>query len=154
VKKLKQELMEITGQVDKKVEELVELCKTLISYKTPAPPARNTADVQKFIGEYLQNLGFSIDQWDVYPGDPNVVGTLKGLESNGYQSLIINGHIDVAAVEEGENWETDPFIPFLRDGRLYGRGASDMKGGMACALFAMKLLHDSGIHLPGDLIFQ
>lgn len=147
-------LNHLLKQVEERQEELLELTQTLIRYKTPAPPARNTEDIQHYIGGFLKELGFEIDQWDVYPGDPNVVGTLKGSSSTAYQSLIINGHVDVAEVEEGEKWETDPFTPFVKEGRLFGRGAADMKGGIACSLFAIKLLKEAGITLPGDLIFQ
>lgn len=92
-------------------EELIQLAKTLISYQTPAPPARNTEGIQSWIAGYLNELGFSIDKWDVYPGDPNVVGKLKGTDSADYYSLIINGHVDVAEVKEDEEWEHDPFHP-------------------------------------------
>ncbi|MGG1228977.1 acetylornithine deacetylase [Bacillus halotolerans] len=134
--------------------ELIELAKTLISFKTPAPPARNTDSIQTWIAQFLLERGFSIDKWDVYPGDPNVVGVLKGTNSAAYQSLIINGHVDVAEVKEGEDWVHDPFCPSEKNGFLIGRGASDMKGGMACVLFALKLIREAGVELPGDLILQ
>ncbi len=94
------------------------------------------------------------DRWDVYPHDPNVVGIRKGTDSDAYQSLLINGHIDVAQVEEGEAWISNPFEPILTEDKLIGRGAADMKAGLACALFAIQLLTEAGIRLPGDLIFQ
>ncbi|MCI3987807.1 M20/M25/M40 family metallo-hydrolase, partial [Bacillus vallismortis] len=78
--------------------------------------------------------GFLLDNWDVYPGDPNGVGLLKGTDSADYHILIINGHVDVAEVKEDEEWEDDTFHPNEKNGLLIGRGASDMKGGMACLL--------------------
>ena len=53
-----------------------------------------------------------------------------------------------------EDWITDPFTPIVQDGAVIGRGAADMKGGLAGALFAIQLLHEAGIELPGDLTFQ
>ena len=147
-------LQEILKQVDHRQDELIELLKTLISYETPAPPARNTKEAQEYVASLLSELGFSIDMWDVYPNDPNVVGVLQGEDSANYKSLIINGHMDVAEVNPDEEWEKDPFTPIVRDGYVIGRGAADMKGGMAGALFALKLLKENGIKLPGDLIFQ
>lgn len=141
-------------QIDERKEELVDLAKTLIRYQTPSPPARNTADAQGFIATYLNDIGFTIDKWDVYEGDPNVVGVLTGTKSTEYNSLLINGHIDVASVEEGEQWDQDPFNPVVKDNILYGRGAADMKGGLAGSLFAIKLLKEAGVTLPGDLTFQ
>jgi len=147
-------LQGLINQVENRKEELIQLLVRLIRYKTPAPPARNTEEAQQFIASFLKEKGFAIDQWDVYPGDPNVVGVLKGSDSKHYRSLIINGHMDVAEINEDEEWVTDPFSPIIRDGALIGRGAADMKGGLAGALFAVQLLHEAGIQLPGDLTFQ
>ncbi|GAE36937.1 acetylornithine deacetylase [Halalkalibacter akibai] len=147
-------LESILKQVDERQDEMIDLLKTLISFETPAPPARNTKKAQDFIAAELEKFGFSIDQWDVYPNDPNVVGLLRGSERANYKSLIINGHVDVAEVAEDEQWEVDPFTPIVRDGVVIGRGAADMKGGLAGALFAIKLLSEAGVTLKGDLIFQ
>lgn len=144
----------LVDQVEDRREELIELLKHLVRYKTPAPPARNTQEAQQFVAAFLREKGFVIDQWDVYPGDPNVVGVQKGTDPEHFKSLIINGHIDVAEISEDEDWLTDPFIPFVQDGVVIGRGTSDMKGGLAGTLFAIQLLHEAGIELPGDLTFQ
>ncbi|WNS82459.1 acetylornithine deacetylase [Domibacillus sp. DTU_2020_1001157_1_SI_ALB_TIR_016] len=151
---VKETIEEIHKQIDERKEELVELLKTLISFRTPAPPARNTEEAQQFVARFLSTKGFGIDKWDVYPGDPNVVGTLKGTNSEAYKSLIINGHMDVAEVTPDEKWESDPFTPIVKENAVIGRGAADMKGGLAGALFAIQLLHEAGIKLPGDLIVQ
>lgn len=151
---MSQNLHRIVEQVDQRKQELIDLLKKLISFRTPAPPARNTKEAQSFVAEFLKNLGFKIDMWDVYPGDPNVVGVLKGKNSQNYKSLIVNGHIDVAEVDENEDWEVNPFKPVVKDGVVVGRGAADMKGGLAGALFAIQLLREAEIELPGDLIFQ
>ncbi|WP_163538787.1 acetylornithine deacetylase [Gracilibacillus sp. YIM 98692] len=149
------QLKQLIKQVDERQEELIELLKRLITYKTPAPPARNTDEAQQFVAAFLKDIGFEVDKWDVYSGDPNVVGKLKGVDSTNYKSLIINGHIDVAEVNEEEQWISgDPFTPLVQDGVVIGRGAADMKGGLAGALFALRLLHETGIELPGDLILQ
>ncbi|UJW59246.1 acetylornithine deacetylase [Bacillus sp. A116_S68] len=148
------QLDDLLTQVDNHRDELLTLVKDLIRFPTESPPARNTEEAQSFIAEKLREIGFSIDQWDVFPHDPNVVGTLKGEQSDVYQSLIINGHIDVAEVENDVGWTQNPFEPVVKDGRIYGRGTADMKGGLAGALFALQLLKDNGIVLPGDVIFQ
>lgn len=144
----------LLDQIDSREAELVELLCKLISFETPAPPARNTAQAQAFVSDYLSDLGFSIDTWDVYAGDPNVVGVRSGSASANHKSLILNGHMDVAEVEAGEAWETGPFQPIVRDGLVIGRGAADMKGGISGVLFALKLLIENGIELPGDITFQ
>lgn len=149
-----EKLNDVLDQIEAQKEELVELVKTLIAFKTPAPPARNTKDAQEYVADFLKQIGFTIDMWDVYPNDPNVVGLLKGTASETHKSLIINGHIDVAEVNETEQWETDPFTALIKDGMIIGRGAADMKAGMAGALFALQLIRKNGIELPGDVIFQ
>lgn len=149
-----QTIEHIHKEIDKRKEELFNLLKTLISFQTPAPPARNTEEAQQFVAGFLRDKGFAIDQWDVYPGDPNVVGTLKGTNPDAFNSLIVNGHMDVAEVSEDEKWETNPFIPFVKDNAIIGRGAADMKGGLAGALFAIQLIHEAGMKLPGTLMLQ
>lgn len=141
-------------QVDVRKEELIELLCTLIRYETPAPPARNTKEAQEYVAKYLETLGFSIDTWELYPNDPIVVGTKKGTQSTTHNSLIINGHMDVAEIQPDENWISSPFEPVVSDEAIIGRGSADMKGGLAGALFAIYLLEEAGINLPGDLIFQ
>jgi len=144
----------LTALVDERREELLALLGRLVAYETPAPPARNTAELQQFVAEYLEASGFATDSWEVYPGDPNVVGVKRGERSSHYRSLIVNGHIDVAEVGPTEAWDADPFEAVVKDGYIYGRGVADMKGGVAGALFALRLLHEQGIALPGDVIFQ
>lgn len=160
-----EKMHDLLAEVDRRQSDLLALLEQLVSYKTPSPPARNTQEAQDFVANYLRELGFTVDQWEVFPHDPNVVGRLKGAQSEAYNSLIINGHIDVAEVddaedevsagnEDGKGWRYNPFQAVTHEGRIYGRGVADMKGGLAGALFAIKLLKEAGIHLPGDLIFQ
>jgi formylaminopyrimidine deformylase len=144
----------ITNEVKHREKELVELLSKLIAFPTVSPPARNTHDVQEFIQHYLKNLGFTTDKWDVYPNDPNVVGILQGESPNEYNSLIINGHIDVAEVGDSKDWSSAPFTLEVQNRYLYGRGVADMKGGIAASLIAIKLLKEIGITLQGDLQFQ
>jgi len=67
------------------------------------------------------------------------------------RDLLLNGHIDVVPVGDPAAWTTPPWDPAIRDGRVYGRGAADMKGGLCCALFAAKAIHDAGVRLGGRL---
>jgi len=144
----------IAHEVESRQEELMELLTKLISFPTVSPPARNTNDIQEFIQDYLKDLGFKTEKWDVYPGDPNVVGILKGKVSEQFNSLIINGHVDVAEVGDDKEWNKSPFTTYFKDQYIYGRGVADMKGGIAASLFAFKLLKELDITLQGDLQFQ
>ena len=85
------------------------------------------------------NLGHN--QTDRY----NVYATFRG-------SLLFNSHIDVMPADEVSEWTTPPFQADVRDGKLYGRGTADMKGGLMASVLAVKLLKDAGYELPGDVI--
>jgi len=67
---------------------------------------------------------------------------------------MINGHVDVVEAGEQGRWTSPPFAADVRDGRIYGRGACDMKGGIAAALFALEALRASGVELAGDVVFE
>lgn len=67
------------------------------------------------------------------------------------RDLMLNGHIDVVPVGEEAAWTTPPWEPAIRDGKVYGRGAVDMKGGLVCALSAARAIHDAGVRLRGRL---
>jgi len=87
-----------------------------------------------------------------YHNRPNVVGVLKGT-GNG-RSLILNGHVDTVTIEPATEWTHDPFGGDVDGERLFGRGASDMKGGVMAALMALSFLREAGVDLRGDVIFQ
>ena len=87
-----------------------------------------------------------------YRDRPNVVGTFRG--SGGGRSLILNGHIDTVTIEPIGEWTRDPFGAEIEDGLMYGRGTSDMKGGLMAAISAMTYLIESGAVLRGDVILQ
>lgn len=112
-------------------------------------------EVQEWLAESLREFGF--DKVDKFAVDekkerPNVIGVLKG--SGGGKSLILNGHMDTVDVPEPDEWKYDPFGAEIQDGKMYGRGTSDMKSGVASAVWAMKALKDCGISVAGDVILQ
>ena len=88
-----------------------------------------------------------------YKNRPNVVGILKG-SGGGGKSLILNGHIDTVTVEPRNEWTHDPFGGEIEDGKMYGRGTSDMKSGIAAAMVALECLIELGVILRGDVIFE
>ncbi|WP_138752641.1 acetylornithine deacetylase [Paenibacillus sinopodophylli] len=147
IKRLQQE-------AEDRQEELLDLLSQLLAYPTVSPPARNTLEAQRFVQKQLITSGFETELWEVYPDDPNVTGIRPGSQRELYRSLLLNGHMDVAEVGDDAQWKYDPFALTLEDGRVYGRGTSDMKGGLAALLFAIKLLNEGGVELKGDLLFQ
>jgi acetylornithine deacetylase len=127
---------------------------------------------QRRVAEWLTAEGFTTDVWpidlDELAGHPDwcheverdealgVVGWLGERASaargdRGGRDLMLNGHIDVVPTGDEAAWTSSPWDPVLRDGRIYGRGAVDMKGGLCCALFAAKAIRDAGLELRGRL---
>jgi acetylornithine deacetylase len=92
------------------------------------------------IAGHLRRMGLDVTVQEVVPGRPNVVGVLQGAEPG--RSLMLCGHMDTVGVEGMQA----PFDPVQRDGRLYGRGAQDMKGGLAAMIDAARVARDRGFH--------
>jgi formylaminopyrimidine deformylase len=134
--------------------ELLDLASHLIRYPTLSPPGRNTVELQGEIARYLGDAGFETDTFEVFPGDVDVVGTRPGSDPKRHASIIFNGHVDVAEIGDRDAWTHDPFDPVVEGDRLYGRGACDMKGPLAAAMFAAKVVGDLEIEQRGDLIIQ
>lgn len=147
-------ISQIHDEIATRRDELVALASALIAFPTVSPPGRNTREAQAFIAGYLGEIGFAVDQFDVYPDDPDVIGRLTGSAPDHAASLLINGHIDVAETGLPELWTRPPFEPAVVDGRLYGRGATDMKGPLAAVLLAIRVIRDLGIELRGDLLVE
>ena len=129
---------DVDAALDRRREELFDLTERLISFATPCPPGRNTAAIQELLAERLRALDVEVAVHPLYPGDPQLVGCLAG--RGGGRSLTVNGHVDVASTAPDEPWTSPPFRPVRRDGRIYGRGATDMKGGIAAALVALETI--------------
>jgi succinyl-diaminopimelate desuccinylase len=141
--------------IDARRDELVDLTRALIRFPTVNPPGEAYRPCAEFIGERLRARGFSVDYVRAAgtPGDSeqypriNVIARSSG-KSPG-PCVHFNGHIDV--VQSGGGWTLDPFAAVVRDGRVYGRGACDMKGGIAASIIAVEALMESDATLPGTL---
>lgn len=94
------------------------------------PGAPGEADIAAFLARWLESAGLEVAVEDVRPGRPNVIGIARG--TGGGRTLLLNGHIDTVGVTGMEQ----PFQPRVENGRLYGRGAYDMKGGLAACMVA------------------
>ena len=111
------------------------------------PGADGEAKIANYIADTLDGWGLEVQVREIAEGRPNVIATLEG--TGGGQTLLFNGHMDTVGVEG----MAEPYSGEVRDGRLYGRGAIDMKGSLAATMAATKGLIDSGITLRGSVIF-
>jgi len=141
--------------IETRREEMVELAQDLIRFPTINPPGEAYQPCAEYIGRRLQARGFAVEyvRASGTPGDTerypriNVVARREGSAAG--PCVHFNGHIDV--VQTGAGWTMDPFAALVRDGKVYGRGACDMKGGLAAAIIAAEALIDSGAKLPGTI---
>lgn len=133
----------IDGGLEKQGQDyMVELFRKMGAEVTLDPMKEE--DIEKCFSLYQEgNLGHQ--QTDRY----NVYAHFNG-EKPG-KTLMFNGHIDVMPADEVEEWTTPPFSPTIRDGKLYGRGTADMKGGLMAATMAVQLLQDAGIPFSGSV---
>lgn len=157
-------------EISNRRDELVSLAADLIAFDTTArsvgDPPRDEAALQEYLATRLASTGAKIDLWEPdaealagkplvppgldFAGRPQLIARRRGAGRG--PSLVFNGHCDAVSVEPRGQWTSDPFGAELRDGRLYGRGACDMKGGIAAMVLAAETLADLGIALAGDLI--
>jgi acetylornithine deacetylase/succinyl-diaminopimelate desuccinylase family protein len=110
----------------------------------------NEEALARYIKEKLESYGMETELNYVAEGRPNVHGVMKGSKPG--KRLDYNAHTDT--VPSGDDWSTDPFNATIKDGKLYGRGACDMKTGIACSLNMLKAVADSGVDFKGELSFS
>jgi acetylornithine deacetylase len=160
----------LVDRVAARRDDLVALACSLIAFDTTSrsgvdDPARDEVALQTLLAERLRARGAEIDLWEPSPDDvaghplsvdgigfagrPQLAARLRG--SGGGQSLLLNGHIDVVPAQRSDGWAHDPFDPQVVDGRVVGRGACDMKGGIAAMVIAAEVLAETG-GLRGDVV--
>ncbi|WP_326831565.1 M20 family metallopeptidase [Arthrobacter sp. BL-252-APC-1A] len=124
-------------------DELVALASELISAGGENPGGTEAATVV-VLAEFARAAGLEVMVSEVAPDRPNLTAVLPGGTQPG---LLFLGHSDV--VPAGSGWDRPAFEPYVRGGRLYGRGSTDMKGGLAAVLVALRALRTAGVELPG-----
>jgi succinyl-diaminopimelate desuccinylase len=145
----------VLAAVDAAADEITEFTAELIRVPTVNPPGEHYIDCAQLIGRRLADFGFEVE-YHAAEGRPehtirhprvNVVGTRRGRSAR--PNIHLNGHFDV--VPAGSGWTLDPFGGVIRDGRIYGRGACDMKAGIAAAVYAAEAIRRAGVELVGTV---
>jgi succinyl-diaminopimelate desuccinylase len=134
-------------------DELIALTRDLVripSVVTPGDPDGNEAAVAEYVHRWFVKEGFDLEVQPVAPSRPNVVAWL-GDKAAG-RSLLLEGHTDVVTEGDASTWSHPPFGGDLDGGRIWGRGAADMKGGLAAAMIAATAIKRSGARLGGRLV--
>ena len=161
----------IREEIKKRKSEIIDWIKLLVRFPSENRfPNGDEGDAQNFIKKECADIGLKVDMFspedvagisnnpswlsgrDYSNNRKNVVAKWDGSGSG--HSLLFSGHMDVAPFEP-DNWKvTRPYDPVEKDGRIYGRGTMDMKGGLAAAYWAIKILKESGFQPGGDVIFE
>src|SRR5829696_8984344 len=154
----------VLDAVDGNWDREVEFLRGLVTRRSTLG---NEAQVQRFVAAELADLGLEPDMWDVdgariarlrgygpvewsFSGRPDV-GARWASASDGGRSLVFQGHIDVVPATPEHRWTRDPWAGEVAGGRMWGRGAADMKAGVAAMIFATRALREAGVTLRGDL---
>ncbi len=160
----------VVERVREREADLVDLLCTLIGFDTASQvagaPARDEAALQEYLARRLEAAGAAVllSEPDATPfhghpmvphgfdftGRPQLVARFPG--SGEGRTLLLNGHVDVVEVEPRSAWSSDPFAALVREGAVFGRGACDMKGGVAAMVLAAEVLSELEAPLAGDLL--
>ena len=157
---------QLSAAIDKNWARQVEWLKSLVSF----PSLRGEeAPCQDWIAREFANRGWAVDRYTLadvpmetlpgfspvmdtdYSRAVQVVASLRAPKPAG-RSLIMQGHVDVVPTGPVSMWQTPPFVPTIKDGRVHGRGANDMKSGVCAMVFALDALRDAG-YLPGSDVY-
>jgi succinyl-diaminopimelate desuccinylase len=145
----------VLKRVEEIGSEMISFLQELIRIPTVNPPGEHYVVNAELIGGKLREFGYQThyiaaegchEHTEQYPR-LNVLGRMEG--SRKRPCLHFNGHFDVVPV--GEGWTVDPFAAEIQDGKLYGRGASDQKAGIAASIFAIEAIRRSGLRLQGTV---
>ena len=128
---------------------MAELTRRLVAVDTTNPPGRGYAECALLLREVLEELGLPCETREVALPDMEPRYCLRSEWGAGSRSLYLHGHYDVVPAQSPRQ-----FVPEVADGRVWGRGTADMKGGLAAMIYAIVALRDAGAELDGRVVLQ
>ncbi len=145
-----QKVSDVLARANSKLRkpELEKLVRDLVKIPSHSEVPTREKEVAQFIHEFLMSEGIDSKLRNVQKNRPNVIAVIHGSENG--RSLMLNGHTDTVPAYD---MDIDPFRPKVNKGRLYGRGALDMKGGLGAMMMTLIAVRRARIKLSGDLVF-
>lgn len=140
---------EIWKIIDERQEDLIRFCQDIIRIPSENPPG-DVEDVTKFICDFLDTYHIPYEIVRPVPGCPNILATFG---KKGGKRVVFNGHCDVVPAGDESKWDFPPYSGEIKDGRILGRGTSDMKCGLASSLFAIAMLAQHNAELSGEILY-
>ncbi len=147
------QLNSLLSQVDRNFDELLNLHRELVripSVNTGFMPTGNETAAADYCRDWLGHRGISSEIIESDKDRGNLIAQMPG--ASGENKLLLMSHLDVVPVEDAAKWDYDPFGAEVDAGRVFGRGASDCKGLLACQMMAMSLLQRNGVQLSDNLV--
>ncbi|HJU33043.1 MAG TPA: M20/M25/M40 family metallo-hydrolase [Hyphomicrobiaceae bacterium] len=144
------ERKQLLGWIDAEKDELVSFLARFVRAASPNPPG-DTRVAAGLLADWLAEAGLPARTIAPRPEMPNLVASFEGRRPG--RHLVLNGHIDVYPCDDGDRWARDPWGGEIADGRIWGRGVSDMKNGTVALLFAFGWLNRLRKRLPGRVTF-
>ena len=139
----------IINEIDKHKEEFTEFLRELIQCDSYNPPG-NEKNVAVKIESYLKEVGINCDMYTFGKNRANIVASLN--DNFEGRNLLFNGHIDVVPPGSVDEWKNPPLSAFIKKRRIFGRGAADMKGGLAAMVIALRVLKTLNLEISGNLV--
>jgi succinyl-diaminopimelate desuccinylase len=141
---------ELAQRVEGSLDRLIAVTQRLVAVASPNPPS-DTFDVATVAEALLREIpGIEIERVEPEPRIVSLIGRIRGRAPG--RRLIFNGHLDTFPLLENLPWTVPPLGGVLKDGKLYGRGVCDMKGGIACSLLAALLLAENRDAWDGEIV--
>jgi succinyl-diaminopimelate desuccinylase len=140
----------IAGRIAEKAGDLIALTRALLAAPSPNPPGDVTAAATIAIAFLRTMSGATVERFETAPGIVNVVARIPGRAPG--RRLVFNGHLDTFPIGEDLGWTVPPLGGVEAGGRLYGRGVSDMKAGVAASLIAARALLEQRESWPGEIV--
>ena len=139
--------MDIKSKIKEK--DITNLAQELI--RIPSDEIAGEQEVCEYLSDILKSLGMKVRLQEVLPKRPNIIAEVLG--GNDGKSIMFNGHIDTVPIGNIEKWNTDPYKAIIKDSKLFGRGATDMKGSIASMIIAIKYIMNNVENFNGKIIF-
>ncbi|MBS0524879.1 MAG: M20/M25/M40 family metallo-hydrolase [Proteobacteria bacterium] len=140
----------LAKRVDASLDRLIAVTQRLVAVASPNPPS-DTEEIARVAEELLREIpGIEVEVVEPEPRVKSLIGRIRSPRPG--RRLIFNGHLDTFPILENLPWTVPPLGGVLKDGRLYGRGVCDMKGGMACSLLAAQLLAENRGAWSGEIV--
>ncbi len=154
----------VLNEVDKLEDDIIKFLVDLIKIPTENPPGINYPEIAGYIGRVMDSLGYEVEYIEVpaerfpelvsfAPPEFRRVNVIARSKENRVRPVLhFNGHTDV--VPAGSGWSVAPYEGVIRDNKIYGRGASDMKSGIAAMVYAVEAIRNAGLKLNGTVEFS